>query len=51
MSNIKWNPLNVKMEDAPGTVIIGKPGNGHTFYMVNGEIISVEEYNKLMKGK
>ena len=52
MSTIKWNPLNAKIKDVPGTIVVGSPGAGKAFYMINQTVQnkSVEEnyeHNKM----
>ena len=52
MGSIRWVPNieDINQAQVSGTVIIGSPGNGSSFYMINGKVISKEEYLN-MKGK
>ena len=36
MSTIRWSPTtSMWLDGAPGTVILGSPGSGKTFFMLN----------------
>ena len=36
MSTIKWSPTTAQMvNNAPGTIVVGSPGSGKTFALLN----------------
>ena len=36
MSTIKWSPVTAHLcNNAPGTIVVGSPGSGKTFFMIN----------------
>lgn len=45
MSTIKWNPLNAKINDIPGTMVVGSPGAGKSFYILNQTVNKLVEEN------
>lgn len=52
MSSITWNPINAQMiNNAPGTIVVGMPGQGRKFYAVNYEAENggklKDEHNKM----
>lgn len=46
MSSIKWFPNieDINQAQVSGTVIIGIPGNGSSFYTINDKVSFKEEY-------